>query len=63
MRRSISYSEKIEKVIDRPLTWEQDDIAMQNIQARARSPIIWMLANIKNALLLTTSNRSEGDVG
>ncbi len=58
-----SYSRKIEKVIDRPLTWAQDDIALQNIQARARSPIIWMLANIKNALLLTTSNRSEGDVG
>lgn len=58
-----SYSEKIEKVLGRELTWEKDDIAMQNIQARARSPIIWMLANIKNALLLTTSNRSEGDVG
>jgi NAD+ synthase (glutamine-hydrolysing) len=36
---------------------------MQNIQARTRSPIIWMLANIKRAVLLTTSNRSEGDVG
>jgi len=40
-----------------------DDIAKQNIQARSRSPIIWMLANIKQAVLLTTSNRSEGDVG
>ncbi|UII29436.1 NAD(+) synthase [Fulvivirga maritima] len=58
-----SYTKKIEKAIDRPLTWEQDDITLQNIQARARSPIIWMLANINNALLLTTSNRSEGDVG
>jgi NAD+ synthase (glutamine-hydrolysing) len=36
---------------------------LQNIQARARSPVIWMLANIKQAILLTTSNRSEGDVG
>jgi NAD+ synthase (glutamine-hydrolysing) len=36
---------------------------MQNIQARARSPIIWMLANINKSILLTTSNRSEGDVG
>ncbi len=58
-----TYTGKIEKAIGRPLTWEQDDITLQNIQARARSPIIWMLANIRNSLLLTTSNRSEGDVG
>ncbi|MCS6820814.1 MAG: NAD(+) synthase [Microscillaceae bacterium] len=59
----ISYSKKIEYVIGRQLTWELHDIALQNIQARARSPIIWMLANVKNALLITTSNRSEGSVG
>jgi NAD+ synthase (glutamine-hydrolysing) len=58
-----SYSSKIEKAIGRSLSWERDDIALQNIQARTRSPIIWMLANIKNAVLLTTSNRSEGNVG
>lgn len=58
-----SYEEKITKALNRPLTWETDDIARQNLQARARSPIIWMLANSKKALLLTTSNRSEGDVG
>ena len=58
-----SYTSKIEKALKRKLVWETDDIAMQNIQARARSPIIWMLANIKKAILLTTSNRSEGDVG
>lgn len=58
-----SYSTKIEEALGRSLTWERDDIALQNIQARSRSPIIWMLANIKNALLLTTSNRSEGNVG
>jgi NAD+ synthase (glutamine-hydrolysing) len=58
-----SYSTKMEKVLDRKLDWNRDDIAMQNIQARARAPIIWMLANIKNSLLITTSNRSEGDVG
>lgn len=58
-----SYETKIEKALGRKLTWDQDDIAKQNIQARARSPIIWMLANIKRAVLLTTSNRSEGDVG
>lgn len=58
-----SYTSKIEMAIGRKLTWEQDDITLQNIQARSRSPIIWMLANIKHALLLATSNRSEGDVG
>lgn len=58
-----SYSGKIESALGRALTWEKDDIAMQNIQARARSPIIWLLANVKQAVLLTTSNRSEGDVG
>ncbi len=58
-----SYTGKIETAIGRPLTWENDDITLQNIQARTRSPIIWMLANIKRSVLLTTSNRSEGDVG
>ncbi|MGE0771732.1 MAG: NAD(+) synthase [Cyclobacteriaceae bacterium] len=58
-----SYQGKIAQVIGRSLEWKTDDIAMQNIQARARSPIIWMLANIKKSILLTTSNRSEGDVG
>ena len=58
-----SYSSTISEAINRELTWEQDDLALQNIQARARSPIIWMLTNITNTLLLTTSNRSEGDVG
>ncbi|MDG1277391.1 MAG: NAD(+) synthase [Algoriphagus sp.] len=58
-----SYTKKIEKAIGRKLSWETDDITLQNIQARTRSPIIWMLANINNALLLSTSNRSEGDVG
>jgi NAD+ synthase (glutamine-hydrolysing) len=54
---------KIEQALGRPLTWERDDIALQNIQARSRSPVIWLLANVKQSILLTTSNRSEGDVG
>jgi len=58
-----SYTSKIENALGRSLTWENDDVALQNIQARSRSPIIWLLANIKQAVLLTTSNRSEGDVG
>ncbi|MCU0383842.1 MAG: NAD(+) synthase, partial [Cyclobacteriaceae bacterium] len=58
-----SYTQKASEALGRPLTWQQDDITLQNIQARARSPVIWMLANNLGALLLTTSNRSEGDVG
>jgi NAD+ synthase (glutamine-hydrolysing) len=57
------YTEKIELELGRKLTWETDDIALQNIQARMRSPIIWLMANVKQCILLTTSNRSEGDVG
>ena len=57
------YVEMVEKAIERPLRWETDDIALQNIQARVRSPGVWMLANIRNALLLSTSNRSEAAVG
>ncbi|MDW3194726.1 MAG: NAD(+) synthase [Cytophagales bacterium] len=57
------YRQTIENAVGRDLKWETDDIALQNIQARARSPIIWMLANLDRFLLLSTSNRSEGDVG
>ena len=57
------YQSTIERAIGRKLTWEQDDITLQNIQARSRAPIIWMLANLENKLLMATSNRSEGDVG
>ncbi|MFT6827373.1 MAG: NAD+ synthase (glutamine-hydrolyzing) [Cyclobacteriaceae bacterium] len=58
-----NYTATIEDALGRKLGWATDDITLQNIQARSRSPIIWMLANIQNAVLLTTSNRSEGDVG
>ncbi len=58
-----SFTKKIEHTIERNLSWENDDITLQNIQARVRAPIIWMLANIYHSLLLVTSNRSEGDVG
>jgi NAD+ synthase (glutamine-hydrolysing) len=58
-----SYTSTIEVSLQRKLTWEKDDIALQNIQARSRAPIVWLLTNVKNALLITTSNRSEGDVG
>lgn len=58
-----SYTAKIETALGRKLEWSTDDIALQNIQARTRSPVIWLLANVKQCILLTTSNRSEGAVG
>ncbi|RYU76762.1 NAD(+) synthase [Hymenobacter persicinus] len=57
------YVGKIEHALGRPLTWQTDDLALQNIQARVRAPGIWMLANVLNCLLMTTSNRSEASVG
>ncbi len=45
------------------INWQTQDLALQNIQARTRLPSVWMLANIKNRLLITTSNMSEGIVG
>ena len=57
------YREMIEATIGRSLTWESDDLALQNIQARVRAPSVWLLANLHRALLLATSNRSEAAVG
>lgn len=53
----------VEGALGRPLTWDTDDVALQNIQARVRSPSVWMLANVAGALLISTSNRSEAAVG
>ncbi|WP_018621552.1 NAD(+) synthase [Spirosoma luteum] len=58
-----TYRGLIEGQLGRELSWDTDDLALQNIQARVRVPGIWMLANINNALLLSTSNRSEAAVG
>jgi NAD+ synthase (glutamine-hydrolysing) len=57
------YEQLVTEAVGRPLTWERDDVALQNIQARVRSPGVWMLANITGALLVSTSNRSEAAVG
>jgi NAD+ synthase (glutamine-hydrolysing) len=58
----LSYRALIEAAEQRPLTWEQDDITLQNIQARVRAPGIWMMANLRSALLISTSNLSEAAV-
>jgi NAD+ synthase (glutamine-hydrolysing) len=57
------YTQKIEHALGRELSWQTDDLTLQNIQARVRAPSIWMLANVLNCLLITTSNRSEAAVG
>ncbi|MBP6411364.1 MAG: NAD(+) synthase [Pseudarcicella sp.] len=58
-----NYTALIEKAIGQKLSWQENDISLQNIQARVRSPSAWLLANLNNALLLATSNRSEASVG
>ncbi|MBZ0112705.1 MAG: NAD(+) synthase [Thermoanaerobaculia bacterium] len=58
-----SYVGLVEGALERQLTWERDDIALQNIQARVRAPSVWLFANLERALLLATSNRSEAAVG
>jgi NAD+ synthase (glutamine-hydrolysing) len=57
------YVGRIEAALGRPLDWQTDDLALQNIQARVRAPSVWLIANLAGALLLSTSNRSEAAVG
>src|SRR5690606_24854160 len=57
------YVAMVSQALERTLTWQHDDLALQNIQARVRSPGVWMLANLSRALLVSTSNRSEAAVG
>ena len=65
-----SIDDEIDSIIEKISTqtkvkynWEKNDIALQNIQARVRSPFIWFIANTNNLLLLSTSNRNESSVG
>lgn len=57
------YEELISKATGIKLSWKEHDIPRQNIQARVRSPSVWLLSNLRKALLLVTSNRSEAAVG
>ena len=47
------------------MSWDNPahDIPMQNVQARLRGGLIWTIANLHNALLISTSNKSEAAVG
>jgi NAD+ synthase (glutamine-hydrolysing) len=57
------YTRLVERAVGRELSWERDDLALQNIQARVRAPSVWMIANLQGGLLLATSDRSEAAVG
>jgi len=54
-----------ERMTDRSLDWDDpvEDIALQNVQARLRGSLIWMVANLAGFLLISTSNKSEAAVG
>jgi NAD+ synthase (glutamine-hydrolysing) len=58
-----TYVETVSTATGRALDWAHDDLALQNIQARARGSAVWLVANLRGALLLATSNRSEAAVG
>ncbi len=55
----------LEQMTGTALSWDQadHDIPLQNVQARLRGSLIWMIANVKRSLLLSTSNKSEAAVG
>ncbi len=57
------YTDLVSQAMGVQLSWQEHDLPLQNIQSRVRSPSVWLIANIKRALLLTTSNRSEAAVG
>ena len=58
-----NYLSILSNNLGQDFNWQEHDLALQNIQARARVPAVWFIANLKSALLLTTSNRSEAAVG
>ena len=58
-----SYIKRAEVLFARKLVWPEDGLILQNIQARVRSPMIWMMANERSAILLSTGNRSEASLG
>ena len=57
------YLRVVGQALGRTPNWQDDDLVLQNIQARVRGPSAWMIANLEDALLLATSNRSEAAVG
>ena len=58
-----AYRAMTERVLGRELAWQEDDLALQNLQARVRSPSVWAVANADGRLLMATNNRSESAAG
>jgi NAD+ synthase (glutamine-hydrolysing) len=58
-----AYAELGNIIQGMPMTFAKNDVPLQNLQARVRAPGIWLIANMQNKLLLTTSNMSEAAVG
>jgi NAD+ synthase (glutamine-hydrolysing) len=58
-----AYKKAAEAALGRTLAFPADDLTLQNLQARVRSPGIWALANAEGRVLLATNNRSEGAAG
>lgn len=52
-------------IFGRALSWKnkEDDIPLQNLQARVRGVFAWLIANVYGFILVTTGNRSETAVG
>lgn len=57
------YERLVSEAMGVTLSWKEHDIPRQNVQARVRSPSVWLITNLRRALLLSTSNRSEAAVG
>lgn len=60
-----THVEIVRELTGTPISWKEPkhDIPLQNVQARLRGSLVWMVANLRNALLLATSNKSEAAVG
>ncbi|HEV8247018.1 MAG TPA: nitrilase-related carbon-nitrogen hydrolase, partial [Polyangiaceae bacterium] len=41
-----SYEQIVSAALGQKLDWQKDDLALQNIQARARAPGVWLIANL-----------------
>jgi len=60
-----THVQLLEEMTGVRLSWAEPshDIPLQNVQARLRGSLIWLIANLYGFLLLSTSNKSEAAVG
>ena len=57
------YLKSYINVSGKDLSWSKDNKSLQNVQARSRVQLPWLVANTENKVLLTTTNRSEVSAG